>query len=58
MKAEWWWKMHGEQFEEWFNELSEIDLRTNVRNGESYWDEDTNRYEHQHLIFSQILVYK
>ena len=50
MKAEWWWKMHGEQFEEWFNELSEIDLRTNVRNGESYWDEDTNRYEHQHLI--------
>jgi len=50
MKAEWWWKMHGEQFEDWFNELSETDLRTNVRNGESFWDEDTNRYEHQQLI--------
>ena len=50
MKADWWWNTYGEQFEDWFNELSETDLRTNVRNGDSYWDEDTNRYEHQKLI--------
>ena len=50
MKAEWWWNQWGEQFEEWFNAVKETDLRVNVRNGESYWDSDTNRYEHQQLI--------
>ena len=50
MKAKWWWKQHGEQFEEWFEAVSETDLRVNIRNGDSYWDEDTSRYEHQPLI--------
>ncbi len=50
MKAEWWWSRWGEQFEEWFNAVKETDLRVNVRDGESYWDSDTNRYEHQQLV--------
>ena len=50
MKADWWWNTFGEQFEEWFNALKETDLRVNVRDGDSYWDEDTSRYEHQKLI--------
>lgn len=50
MKADWWWKQYGEQFEEWFEAVSEADIRENSRDGDSYWDTDTNRYEHQKLI--------
>jgi len=47
MKAEWWWGQNGETFEEWFNAIKEQDLILNVREGKSYWDENTRRYENQ-----------
>ncbi|QDP53568.1 MAG: hypothetical protein GOVbin556_32 [Prokaryotic dsDNA virus sp.] len=50
MKAEWWWKTHGEQFEEWFNAVKELDLIINTRKGKTYWDTDTGRNEHQILL--------
>tara|TARA_R110002020_G_scaffold34352_2_gene104580 strand:+ start:204 stop:1457 length:1254 start_codon:yes stop_codon:yes gene_type:complete len=50
MKAEWWWKTNGEQFEEWFEAIKEIDLIINTREGKTYWDNDTSRNEHQLLI--------
>ena len=50
MKAKWWWSTNGERFEEMFNEVKETDLRVNVRDGDSYWDTDTSRYEHQQLV--------
>tara|TARA_R110000824_G_scaffold222785_3_gene410567 strand:+ start:878 stop:2164 length:1287 start_codon:yes stop_codon:yes gene_type:complete len=36
LKADWWWDLHGEQFEEWFNEIKELDLRVNVRTTSKY----------------------
>jgi len=50
MKAEWWWKTNGEQFEEWFDEIKELDLIINTRKGKTYWDIDTGRHEHQLLM--------
>jgi hypothetical protein len=50
MKAEWWWKTNGEQFEEWFDEIKELDLIINTRKGKNYWDIDTGRHEHQLLM--------
>ncbi len=32
LKAQWWWDLHGEQFEEMFDAVKEYDLRVNVRN--------------------------
>jgi hypothetical protein len=40
LKAEWWWDLHGEQFEEWFEEVRELDLRVNVR--------ETGRYRYDY----------
>lgn len=50
MKQEWWWKEHGEDFKEWFDEIKEIDLIINSREGQGYWDNDTAQYEKQLLI--------
>ena len=47
MKAEWWWGQNGETFEEWFNVIKEQDLILNVRDGKSYYDDSTTRYENQ-----------
>ena len=47
MKAEWWWGQNGETFEEWFNAIKEQDLILNVREGKSYYDDSTTRYENQ-----------
>ena len=50
MKSDWWWREHGDDFEERFKAVRELDLVLNTRNGESYYDEDTDRYERQLLI--------
>jgi len=50
LKAEWWWNLHGEQFEQWFDEVGEIDLRVNVRQKGELWDGQTRRYEPQYVI--------
>ena len=45
LKAEWWWNLHGEQFEEWFTAIRELDLRVNQRRkGNAYrWDGEVRR---------------
>ena len=44
LKAQWWWDLHGEQFEEWFEEIRELDLRVNIRDTGRYrWDYTTRR---------------
>jgi len=50
LKAEWWWNLHGEQFEQWFEEIKEIDLRLNVRQKGTRWDGQTRRYEPTSVI--------
>ena len=51
LKAKWWWDLHGEQFEEWFEEISELDLRVNVRTTGRYrWDGVTRRNVPQRVI--------
>lgn len=51
MKSDWWWREHGEDFEERFNAVKELDLRLNVRKSDdSYYDNDTDRYERQFFI--------
>ena len=45
MKAEWWWSEFGTLFEQWWELISETDLRINSTRGNSYWDYDTNRTE-------------
>ena len=50
MKSEWWWREHGEEFEERFNAVKKLDLIFNTRRGEGYYDDDTDRYERQMLI--------
>tara|TARA_R110002012_G_scaffold303918_1_gene506201 strand:+ start:639 stop:1844 length:1206 start_codon:yes stop_codon:yes gene_type:complete len=45
MKAEWWWKENGDDWEEMFNEVKELDLRINVRTKGKYYDRETRRYE-------------
>tara|TARA_R100001015_G_C4633548_1_gene198681 strand:+ start:1790 stop:2989 length:1200 start_codon:yes stop_codon:yes gene_type:complete len=50
MKAEWWWKEHGDDWEEMFNEVKELDLRINVRSNGQYWDSSTKRHEDKMVI--------
>ena len=50
MKAEWWWSQYGEEFEEWFTAIRELDAVLNTRQGKNYWDRDTERMEYQLLI--------
>ena len=50
MKCEWWWREHGEEFEERFKAVRKLDLIFNTRQGEGYYDNDTDRYERQLLI--------
>ena len=45
MKAEWWWSEYGEDWEEFFDEVKELDLRINVRSKGNYYDHETKRYE-------------
>ena len=45
MKCDWWWKLHGDQFVEWFEEIRELDLRVNVRQVSKSWSQQTRRYE-------------
>ena len=50
MKADWWWNEYGEEFEELFNEVKELDLRVNVRKKGRYWDSKTRGYEDKWVI--------
>ena len=51
LKAQWWWDLHGEQFEEWFEEIRELDLRVNVRTTGHYrWDGTQRRNVPQRVI--------
>ena len=50
LKAKWWWDLHGEQFEEWFAAIADLDLRVNVRQKGTQWDNQTRRYERQTVI--------
>lgn len=50
MKAEWWWKENGDDWEEMFNEVKELDIRINVRSKGQYWDRETSRYEPHYTI--------
>ncbi len=50
MKAEWWWKENGEDWEEMFNEVKELDLRINVRANGKYWNPATKRHEDKMVI--------
>jgi len=45
MKQDWWWKENGEDWEEMFNEVKELDVRINVRSKGKYFDLSTKRYE-------------
>ena len=45
MKAEWWWRENGDDFEEMFNAVKEIDARFSVRFSRTRWCSDTQRYE-------------
>jgi hypothetical protein len=45
MKCDWWWKENGEDWEEMFNEVKELDIRINVRSKGKYYDQSTKRYE-------------
>jgi len=45
MKAEWWWSLMGEQFQEDFDRVRELDLRLNVRVYGSKYDRQTRRQE-------------
>jgi hypothetical protein len=50
MKHDWWWNEWGEEFEELFNEVKELDLRVNVRKKGRYWDHKTRGYEDKWVI--------
>jgi hypothetical protein len=45
MKHDWWWKENGEDWEEMFNAVKELDVRINVRSKGNYYDRSTKRYE-------------
>jgi len=45
MKCEWWWTEYGEDWNEMFDEVKEMDLRINVRAKGNYFDHSTRRYE-------------
>jgi len=50
LKAKWWWDLHGEQFEEWFAAVADLDLRVNVRKKGNRYDQQTRRYEPEYVI--------
>lgn len=50
MKAAWWWNEYGDEWEELFNEVKELDLRVNVRNSGNKWSRETRRYEPRYVI--------
>ena len=50
LKAQWWWDLHGEQFEEWFTEVRELDLRVNVRRTTRY------RWDNTHQLFGDGII--
>jgi len=45
LKAEWWWKLHGDQFTEWFEAIRELDMRVNVRESGRSWNNQFRRHE-------------
>lgn len=50
MKAEWWWNEYGDEWEELFNEVKELDLRVNVRQKGRKFSYQTRQYESQYVI--------
>ena len=52
MKAEWWWKENGEDWEEMFEQVKELDVRINVRSKGRYFDYSTKRYE-PHMVIAK-----
>lgn len=50
MKAEWWWNEYGDDWEEMFNEVKELDLRVNVREKGRKYSYQTRRYEPTFVI--------
>tara|TARA_A100001201_G_scaffold143181_2_gene143746 strand:+ start:6835 stop:7872 length:1038 start_codon:yes stop_codon:yes gene_type:complete len=50
MKAEWWWNEYGDEWEELFNEVKELDLRVNVREKGRKYSYQTRRYEPTYVI--------
>ena len=50
MKCDWWWKENGDDFEEMFNAIKEIDARFSVRLNRRIWKSDTQRYENTYKI--------
>tara|TARA_R110002020_G_scaffold253928_4_gene467636 strand:+ start:6993 stop:8228 length:1236 start_codon:yes stop_codon:yes gene_type:complete len=50
MKHDWWWSEYGEDWEEMFDHVKELDLRVNVRTKGKYYDGNTRRYEPHYVI--------
>ena len=50
IKAEWWFKEHGNLWNMMYNAVAEIDLRTNINRKGKFWDEETRRYEKKVVI--------
>ena len=50
MKSEWWWNENGDDFEEMFNAVKEIDARFSVRNSRRIWQRETERWEQTYKI--------
>ena len=50
LKAKWWCDLHGEQFEEWFTAIADLDLRVNVRKKGNTWSHARRRYEDNLVI--------
>jgi hypothetical protein len=50
MKCDWWWSEYGEDWEEMFDHVKELDLRINVRTKGKYYDNKTRRYEPHYVI--------
>ena len=50
MKSDWWWKENGDDFEEMFNAVKEIDARFSVRYSRRAWMTSTQRWENTYKI--------
>ena len=50
LKAEWWWNLHGDNFEMMFDAVKEYDLRINVRQKGYSWSSELRMNVPQNLI--------
>ena len=50
MKCDWWWRENGDDFEEMFNAVKEIDARFSTRLSRRIWRADTQRWEQTYKI--------